>query len=93
MSCVRFTSHLQKFFPTLQQNIHIDGRTVAEVVMALDQRYPGLASYIVDERGALRKHVNIFIGEEMIADRLRLQDTVSSDQSIFIMQALSGGRP
>lgn len=91
MSHVRFTSHLQKFFPTLQQDIRIDGQTVADVVRELDRRYPGLGAYIVDERGALRKHVNIFVGEEMIADRVRLQDTVSADQQIFIMQALSGG--
>jgi sulfur-carrier protein len=91
MPRVRFTSHLQKFFPTLKQDIQIDGHTVAEIVAALDQRFPGLAAYIVDERGALRKHVNIFIGDEMISDRLRLQDQVSSEQPIFIMQALSGG--
>lgn len=91
MSRVRFTSHLQKFFPTLKQDIQIDGRTVAEIVAALDQRFPGLATYIVDERGALRKHVNIFVGGEMISDRLRLQDEVAGDQPIYIMQALSGG--
>lgn len=91
MSRVRFTSHLQKFFPTLKQDIQIDGRTVAEIVAALDQRFPGLAAYIVDERGALRKHVNIFVGDELISDRLQLQDQVAGDQSIYIMQALSGG--
>lgn len=91
MSRVRFTSHLQKFFPELRQDILIDGRTVAEIVAALDQRFPGLAAYIVDERGMLRKHVNIFVGDEMISDRLHLQDDVSADQPIFIMQALSGG--
>lgn len=91
MPQVRFTSHLQKFFPTLQQNIHVEGITVAEVVTTLNQRYPGLASYLVDERGVLRKHVNIFIGQEMISDRLHLQDTVNDQQTLFIMQALSGG--
>ena len=91
MSRVRFTSHLQKFFPALKQDIQIDGQNVAEIVAALDRRFPGLAAYIVDDRGALRKHVNIFIGDEMISDRLRLQDRVASDQPIYIMQALSGG--
>lgn len=91
MPSVRFTSHLQKFFPTLQQNIYVEGQTAAEVVAALERRYPGFASYVVDERGALRKHVNIFIGQDMIADRLRLQDAVSDDKTLFIMQALSGG--
>jgi len=91
MPRARFTSHLQKFFPALQQNIRVEGASAAEIVAALDRRYPGLASYIVDERGALRKHVNIFVDQEMISDRLRLQDAVGEDQVVFIMQALSGG--
>lgn len=91
MPRVKFTSHLQKFFPTLQQGIPVEGQTVAEVVRVLEGRYPGLASYIVDERGMLRKHVNIFIDSDMIADRERLQDPVQDGQQVFIMQALSGG--
>lgn len=91
MPSVRFTSHLQKFFPTLQQNVVVEGQTAAEVVAALNQRYPGLAAYLVDERGALRKHVNIFIGQDMVTDRKTLQDAVKDDHTIFIMQALSGG--
>lgn len=91
MAVVRFTSHLQKFFPTLQQNITVAGDTVADVVRALDQRFPGLGAYIVDEHGALRKHVNIFVGEQMVTDRARLQDAVAEGQALFIMQALSGG--
>lgn len=91
MSRVRFTSHLQKFFPALKQDVLVSGRNIAEIVAALDQRFPGIAAYIVDERGALRKHVNVFIGDQMISDRLRLQDSVANDQPIYIMQALSGG--
>ena len=91
MSRVRFTSHLQKFFPALKQDIHIDGRTVAEIVAALDQRFPGLAAYIVDERGALRKHVNIFVANEMIVDRQALTDALEPATRVFVAQALSGG--
>jgi len=91
MPRVKFTSHLQKFFPDLQQNIQVEGHTAAEVVTALNHHYPGLAAYVVDERGALRKHVNLFIGQEMVTDRQRLQDTVGDNDTLFIMQALSGG--
>ena len=50
-----------------------------------------LARYIVDERGALRRHVNIFVGDELIYDRDTLSDPVNSDSRVFIFQALSGG--
>jgi len=90
MPLVKFTSHLQKFFPGLSSQ-EVEGATVAEIVCALDQRYPGLAAYIVDERGTLRKHVNIFINEDLIHDRATLSDPVQAEQRVFIFQALSGG--
>ncbi len=62
-----------------------------ELVEGLERRWPGLSHYIVDETGRLRRHVNIFVGEEPIIDRDSLSDAVSSGDSVFILQALSGG--
>ncbi|HEX9922160.1 MAG TPA: MoaD/ThiS family protein [Anaerolineae bacterium] len=90
MPYVKFTSHLRRFFPDLGEG-DVAGRTVAEVVEALDEHYPGLAGYLVDERGALRRHVNIFVGNQLIRDREQLQDPVAADDKVFIFQALSGG--
>jgi hypothetical protein len=93
MATVELTRHLYTFFPALEgkQLRFEDATTVAEVVQALDALAPGLAFYICDERGRLRRHVNIFVNEEMIADRGRLSDPVHADTRIMIMQALSGG--
>lgn len=91
MPQVRFTYHLKRFFPALENGERVDGATVAEVVAALEARHPGLAHYLTDERGALRKHVNIFIGEALIVDADRLSDAVPENGTVFIMQALSGG--
>lgn len=91
MARVRFTSHLKRFFPDLTNGETVDGNTVSEVVAALDARHPGLGSYIVDESGALRKHVNIFIGDTLVSDHQHLQDPVASETVLYIMQALSGG--
>ncbi|MCC6993866.1 MAG: MoaD/ThiS family protein [Deltaproteobacteria bacterium] len=87
---VAFTRHLLRFFPTLQDSA-VPGATVREVLDELDRRYPGFASYIIDETGRLRRHVNIFIGEEPIRDRLRLSDPLAPTDKLFILQALSGG--
>ena len=93
MPKVRYTKHLVRFFPDLahQSQLNIPGVTVAEVIANLDHAYPGLAAYIVDERGALRQHVNIFVDDELIHDRLKLQDPVAADDRLYIFQALSGG--
>ena len=91
MPNVHFTTHLQRFFPALQQGTLAEGQTVAEVIRSLEQQHPGLAAYIVDERGALRKHVNIFVNDELVIDRQGLSDGVGQKTRVFIFQALSGG--
>ena len=90
MPTVQFTRHLSRFFPTLVE-CRINGDTVAAVVAELNRKHPGLADYLMDEHGALRKHVNIFVGDQLICDREKLSDPVGPDDQIFIMQALSGG--
>ena len=91
MAQVKFTRHLVRFFPTLENPTAVQGETVAELLNQLDAQYPGLAAYIVDERGVLRKHVNIFLGGELVADRQTLQDAVEPNDDVYIFQALSGG--
>ena len=90
MPHVTFTRHLEKFFPGLAPG-EVPGSTVREVIDELERRHPGLSSYIVDEVGRLRRHVNIFVADEPIRDRTQLSDTVAPGDRIFILQALSGG--
>jgi sulfur-carrier protein len=90
MPHVTCTRHLRRFFPTLEAG-DVPGATVRGVIAALDERHPGFASYVVDEAGRLRRHVNVFVGEEPISDRDKLSDSVAAGDKIFILQALSGG--
>jgi hypothetical protein len=92
MATVELTRHLYTFFPALAgKPLRVDAATVAEVVAQLEALAPGLGFYICDERGRLRTHVNVFVDEQMIADRGRLSDRVGPDSHVMIMQALSGG--
>ncbi len=90
MPYVSFTRHLQRFFPTLAEG-EVPGATVREVVDELERRHPGFASYVMDETGRLRRHVNVFVGDEPIRDRERLGDALAADVRVSILQALSGG--
>ncbi|MGQ0722619.1 MAG: MoaD/ThiS family protein [Candidatus Eiseniibacteriota bacterium] len=90
MPRVRFTRHLLLHFPDLREG-RVAGSTLSEVVGELERRHPGLAGYLVDDRGALRKHVNIFVNDELLRDRAGLSDPVGEADQVFIMQALSGG--
>ncbi len=91
MPYVRFTNHLRKFFPDLHNDTTVSADTVAALIQTLEQQYPGFASYIVDERGRLRHHVNIFVAGSLIQDRENLLDTLRPEDEVYIMQALSGG--
>ena len=92
MAKVELTRHLYTFFPFLEdRELVVDAATVADVVREIEKIAPGFAFYVCDERGRLRRHVNIFVGEDRITDRVTLSDRVVADSRVFILQALSGG--
>ena len=92
MAKVELTRHLHAFFPHLKdRSIEVQGATVAEVVAGLETLAPGIGFYVCDERGRLRQHVTIFIGNDRIRDRGRLSDPVAAEDKIYILQSLSGG--
>lgn len=89
---VTLTRHLCELFPGLDgPKLEMEASTVADVLAELEKAAPGIGFYICDERGRLRQHVNVFIGEERVADRERLRDRLEPGSRVFIMQALSGG--
>ena len=90
MAQVQFTSLLLRFFPDLKTE-EVNAQDVKHLLEELDNKYEGLSSYLAEENVGLRKHVNIFINGKMIKDRVGLSDTISDNDSINIIQALSGG--
>jgi len=93
MARIQFTRHLKRFFPDLDVEAGevVEGDTVALVVAGLDARFPGLAAYLVDDAGRLRRHVNIFRNGSMLADPHGLTDALQPDDELYIVQSLSGG--
>lgn len=90
MPIVKFTYALKRFFPSLKDTP--SKRVVlAEILDEIEASYPGINSYILDEQGQLRRHVNIFINGKMIGDRTKLDNKVPEKSEIYIIQALSGG--
>ncbi len=84
------------FTKNLQRHVHCPptsapGITVREVLDRVFNDNPRLRTYVVDERGYLRKHMSIFVDGELISDRRSLSDSVTTESEIYVMQALSGG--
>ena len=92
MVTVEMTSHLYRFFPNLKdQDIKVEAGSVADVLAAVEILAPGFCHYIVDEQGAVRRHVKLCINDALVVDRKKLSDQVNSGDTVFIFQALSGG--
>ena len=87
---VVFTANLHRYTGGVDA-LDAEARTVAELLRTLDERIPGLRHYLVDDRGALRRHVNIFVNGEAVGDRRTLGDALDADATVHIMQAVSGG--
>lgn len=86
------TSHLYRFFPMLEHHeISVPAGSVADVVAEVEKLASGFSSYVLDEHGALRRHVHISINNAMVIDRKSLTDYVPADATVYIFQALSGG--
>jgi len=90
MAFVRFTSALNRFFPDIKE-MEVAGNTVNDVLSEVSKEVPGISGYLLEDDGSLRKHVNIFIKDELIQDRSKLSDPVANEDAILIYQALSGG--
>ena len=52
---------------------------------------PRLRGYVLDDQGHLRENVVVFIDGRRCADRVRLNDALTPDSTVYILQALSGG--
>lgn len=92
MVTLRFTRHLFVFFPQLDgREVQVAGTTVREVLEALEAIAPGIGFYLRDELGRVRTHVNLFVNTERIKDRRGQSDPVQPGDTVWILQALSGG--
>lgn len=89
MPRVAFTQNLRRHVGTA--DAEAPGATVREVLDAVFAANPRLRGYVLDDQGALRHHMSIFVDGRQIDDRVGLSDPVRPDTEIYVMQALSGG--
>jgi molybdopterin synthase sulfur carrier subunit len=86
---VGFTTNIQRHVACPPREVAgTTVRAVLEAVFASNTRARG---YVLDDRGALRKHMNVFVNGEQILDRESLSDPVPEGGEVYVFQALSGG--
>lgn len=69
----------------------VAGTTAGGVLDAYFELHPVVRGYVLDDSGAVRKHVAVFHNDDLITDRTGLTDAVGDGDRIHVFQALSGG--
>ena len=89
MAQVQFTANIQRHVSCPPGEVA--GDTVRAVLEAVFAMNPQARSYVLDDQGALRKHMLVFVDGQQIKDRAGLSDAVGASGRVHVMQALSGG--
>ncbi|PYO63023.1 MAG: thiamine biosynthesis protein ThiS [Gemmatimonadetes bacterium] len=89
MPHVTFTQNIQRHVSCPETEA--EGRTVREVLDRVFAANPRARDYVLDDQGAVRRHMVVFVDGRQIRDRTQLTDPVPADGEVCVMQALSGG--
>ena len=74
-----------------QELVQVEAKTSSEAITELQGRFPGIQERLVDEKGEVRRFVNVYVNEEDIRF-LQNQDTALKDgDEISIIPAIAGG--
>lgn len=68
--------------------VEAEAKTVAELMQALDRRYPGIRFRVIDEQDALRPHIRVSVNAEVTGDLAR---PLKPGDEVALIQAFSGG--
>lgn len=72
--------------------LEVDGPpTVASVFAALEAQHPALRRRLTDEQGAVRRHVNIYLGNDNIRDLSGLQTELTDGDELLVLPSVAGG--
>jgi molybdopterin synthase sulfur carrier subunit len=86
MAVVRLRGQLKQL-ASGQAEHPLGGASVAELLRALETSQPALAGWILDERGDLRRHINVFVNGEYGT----LDSAVGDGDEVEVIPAISGG--
>ena len=89
MPRVRFTQNIQRHVKC--PSSEASGKSLRDVLNHYFQGNEAARGYVLDDQGALRQHMAVFINGKQALDRTQLSDDVPANATVDVMQALSGG--
>jgi len=86
MAVVRVRGQLRKLAGGRAEH-ELGGATVVELLRALELGHPDLGGWILDERGVIRRHINVFVNGERGGE----STAVRSEDRVEVVSAITGG--
>ena len=71
--------------------VQVEGATLTEVITNLEAAHPGFADRLLDESGALRKFVNLFVADDDVRYLDGLATAAPAGTTVSIIPAVAGG--
>ncbi|WP_117215409.1 MoaD/ThiS family protein [Allorhizocola rhizosphaerae] len=68
-----------------------DGDTLRAVIGKLEANYPGLGARLVDESGALRRFVNVYVDDIDVRYEQSLDTPTPDGSTLWVISAVAGG--
>ena len=84
---VRLPALLEALFPGVERRLELRVANVAELMDALDARWPGMRDRLCDTTPAIRRHINVFVDGK----RGTLETKLRPGADVFVLTAISGG--
>ncbi|RMH81167.1 MAG: MoaD/ThiS family protein [Acidobacteria bacterium] len=74
-----------------QGEVQVEARTVREAVEKLEEVYSGFKERIIDEKGEVRRFVNLYLNDEDIRFLKGLDTELKEGDILSIVPAIAGG--
>lgn len=87
---VRIPTPLRKLTNN-EEVIEVSASTVGDAFVEMQSRYPGIQERLLDETGAVRRFVNVYVNEEDIRFLQNQQTPLKNGDEISIIPAIAGG--
>lgn len=87
---VRIPTPLRKLTNN-EEVVEVSADTVGDVITELQTRFPGIKERLLDDNGAVRRFVNVYVNEEDIRFLQNQQTPIKNGDEISIIPAIAGG--
>ncbi|MGD0615812.1 MAG: ubiquitin-like small modifier protein 1 [Verrucomicrobiota bacterium] len=87
---VRIPTPLRKLTNN-EEVVQVNAGTIGEAIAELQSRYPGIRDRLVDDKGDVRRFVNVYVNEEDIRFLKNQQTPLQDGDEISIIPAIAGG--